>query len=582
MVVDTERQRAEVVPHFKHWDVHPLAPREHFRAFPDVHPLVIQLLWGRGIQQAADVAAFLAPSEVPMASPWEMLGVLEAVERLLLARQRGETVVVYGDYDADGITSTALLRECLTELGVTVLSFIPRRDREGYGLNELALDRLREQGAQVILAVDCGITAVAEVSHAAALGLDVIVADHHHVPENLPGAVAVVNPQQPGCSYPFKDLCAVGIAYQLATALGERTSQSPGWADRWLDLVAIGTVADVVPLRGENRSLVARGLKLLNPPKRPGLRALAVVAGVPDNRLTSQSIAFILAPRLNAAGRLADADVSLRLLLTRSATDARELASELDGANRQRQEKTQEMLGLARRDLIGPTAAHPLPKLLMITDASFHQGIVGLVAGKLVEEFHRPVLVAENVDGVVRGSARSIDGFHIADALARCGEHLLRHGGHALAAGFTLEATRLDQLREKLQTIAAAEISDDACEPRLAIDAEIALRKHDGDLYAQLGQLEPFGCENTRPVFVSRAVRVLERRVVGSNPPGHLKLTLLDGDRRWDAMGFGMGDRLPSHVDRIDLVFQLERHEYDGQTSIRLRLLDLGPATARP
>jgi single-stranded-DNA-specific exonuclease len=561
------------------WDVLPYAPREQFSAIADVPPLLVQVLWNRGIRDPADVRAFLAAGEAQLASPHLMKGMTNAVNRLARARDRGEKVAVYGDYDVDGVSSTALLTECLTELGFRVRWFVPRRDREGYGLSSAALDTLAADGVRLVLAVDCGISAAPEVDHARSLGMDVIVADHHHVPATLPNAAAVVNPHQSDCAYPFKELCAVGIAYQLASALGSHFGAAADWSDRWLDLVALGTVADVVPLVGENRTLVIRGLRRLNPPQRPGLRALAQVSELAENRINASAIGYILAPRLNAAGRIDDAATSLRLLLTTKDDEARKLAGELNQQNYERQQRTRLMLDEARRDIRAQCAARSdptrLPKLLVVAREGFHQGVVGLIAGRLVEEFRRPALVAEEKAGVVRGSARSIEGFHIAEALAQFSQYLHRHGGHALAAGFTMDAERLGDFQRELEAYAEDQIPDEALVPSLLADAEVRLRKHDQSVFAQLAQLEPFGCGNSRPLFVSRGVSVVNHRTVGSVPPGHLQLTVQDGERRWDAMGFGLGDFPFKGVERVDLAFAFERNEWNGQETIRLRLYDV-------
>ncbi len=568
-------------PRFR-WEVADLAPREHLSGFPDVHPLLIQLLWNRQIREPAEIAAFLNPVDAPVPSPWLLRGVAEAVERIRRARTSGELVAIYGDYDVDGVTSTALLTECLDVLGVTARPFVPRRDRDGYGLNCAALDRLREEGVGLVVAVDCGISGAREVEHARQIGLDVVVVDHHHVPPTLPNAVAVINPRQVDCPYPFKDLCAVGLVDKLARALLEREGHAPSRADCWLDLVALGTVADVVPLRGENRSLVVRGLRVANPPTRPGLRALARAAGLPAGRITSEAIAYALAPRLNAAGRLADAEVSLRLLLTRSEVEAEELAAHLDRLNRQRQELTNEALDHARDEILRAAGGSmvDLPKLLIVASEAYAAGVVGLVAARLVEEFHRPAFVAERTSEAVRGSARSIDGFHVTDALTRCRDVLERFGGHARAAGFTAHPDNYDELRQRLGAIAAAEISDEAVRPRLKIDAQLHLRRFDHTLDELIARLVPFGYENPRPIFLSRRVRLVESRLVGKSRD-HLRLSLADAHTRWNAIGFGMGERTGELAEYLDLVYVVERNEWNGQSSVRLRLLDFMSSIAK-
>ena len=559
------------------WILRERAPLDHLKSFADVHPLAVQLLWNRGVRDTDDVHAFAQGSAVSLPSPWLMRGVAEAVRRLDAARAGGESVVVYGDYDVDGITSTVVLAECLRLLGIPTTTFVPRRHVEGYGLNDAALEKIREQGAKLVVAVDCGISGNREIQRAREIGLDVIVADHHHVPPKLPEAVAVVNPRQDGCPYPFKDLCAAGIVYRLAQALLEHAGLAPDVADQWLDLVAVATVADVVPLLGENRALVLRGLPALNPPRRVGLRALASRAGLTDGRIDARSIAFAIAPRLNAAGRLGDARASLELLLATSSVEAATLADELDAANRERQRLTDEALIQARDEIL---AWAELPKLLMVVRESYPSGVVGLVAAKLVEEFCRPALVAELGTDVARGSARSIDGFHIARALERCADVLSRHGGHARAAGFTVPASNLDCLRQRLEEIACGEITDDDVLPRLDVDTEIRLTRLDKSLLDVVQQLEPLGFGNPQPLFLTRQLRVIDARVVGRTAPGHLRLKLHDSRRTWDAIAFGMGDRKDDLSECVDVVYSVERDDWNGRNGTRLRLRDLRPSTS--
>ncbi len=570
------------LPRFQ-WDVADFAPRDHLVAFPTIHPLLIQLLWNRGLRHPDEIGLFLDSGAAPLASPWSMKGMADAVDRILRAKQRNEIIAVFGDYDVDGVSATALLVECLRCLGVEPLLYLPRREPEGYGLNREAIGRLHALGVGLIVCVDCGISAESEVDHARSLGLDVVVTDHHHVPKVLPRAVAVLNPHQPGCDYPFKLLCGVGIADRLARALLEKSGLEPSLADQWLDLVALGTIADVVSLTGENRTLVIRGLTYLNPPARPGLRALVERAGLATGPVTPMSIGFGLAPRLNAAGRLDDAMVSLRLLLSRSADEARDLAGELDAANRERQRLTTEALTHARTEIQRrqEESTEGLPRLLVVADERYRQGIVGLVAARLVEEFGRPVLVAELRDNLMRGSARSIGTFHVTEALSQCSDLLVRYGGHAKAAGFTVASSRFEEFQRRLEAIGRAEIADDALIPRLQIDTLVSLRRFDQNLPDLLDRLEPFGCDNPRPVFLSRRVRVLEGRVVGQDSPGHLKLKLADAHTRWDAIGFRLGDRQASLAEYVDIVYSVERDDWNGRRGTQLRLLDFQSSIAQ-
>lgn len=570
------------LPRFQ-WDVADFAPRDHLVAFPSVHPLLIQLLWNRDIRDRDSIDRFLDPGSMRLASPWTMLGMAPAVDRILQARSTGQRVAVYGDYDVDGVTGTALLVECLRAVGIEPLLYLPRRDRDGYGINQNAIELLHHLGVKLIVSVDCGISAVAEVDHARSLGIDVIVTDHHHLPPELPRAIAILNPHQPDCAYPFKSLCGVGIADRLARALLEQAGVDPAVADQWLDLVALGTIADVAPLTGENRTLVVRGLSRLNPTSRPGLRALVDVAGLKEARVTPGSIGFALAPRLNAAGRLDDAMVSLRLLLCRSADEAGELARALEAANRERQRLTVDALLHARTEIQRrqSESVEGLPRLLVVADERYRQGIVGLVAARLAEEFGRPALVAEVGSEFLRGSARSSGSFHITEALGECSDLLARFGGHAMAAGFTISADSFGEFQRRMEMIGERAISDEALIPRLKIDTSISLRRYDQNLPDILDRLEPFGSDNPRPVFLSRRVRVLERRVVGQDAPGHLKLKLADGPSRWDAIGFRCGARLAGLTELVDIVYCVERDEWNGRNGTQLRLLDFQPSTGQ-
>lgn len=557
------------------WKIPERAAPAHLLGFPGVHPLVVQILKNRTITDASAMGDFLGGSAGHLGDPWTMQGMEAAVARLLRAREDREVVAVYGDYDVDGVTSATLLSECLRELGLQVIPFVPHRYTHGYGLNLVAIEDLIGRGAQLIVAVDCGISGAPEVAYARERGVETIVVDHHQVPPALPAAAAVINPHQPACSYAFKGLCGVGLAYQVARALLDQAGRGAETADRWLDLVAVGTVADVVPLLGENRVLVARGLPLLNPPTRPGLRALIKQCGL-KKPVTASTIAYILAPRLNAAGRLDSAQVSLDLLATASDAAAGALAEQLDQANRERQHLTEIALAEAR-DLVRRRGEPP--KLLLVASESFKAGVVGLVAARLKEEFARPALVAARESEIVRGSARSIDEYPIAAALARCGDLLLRHGGHDHAAGFSLLPENFDRLRARLEADASALIPDLALEPSLQIDVELRRQKLDPSLLGLIESLEPFGCANERPTFVTRDLRVVERRSVGAHG-AHLKLKLHDGRQVWNAIGWGMADRPVS--EHLDVAYGIERNDWNGRTSLQFRLLDFQFAGADP
>ncbi len=562
----------------KRWRVRPPAPPELLARFPHLSPLVVQVLHNRGIADPAEVRAFLEGAVVSE-NPFRLKGMNEAVARLRQAIVAGEPIAVYGDFDVDGVTATVLLVEVLASLGARVVPYIPHRVDEGYGLNSGALHRLRRQGVRVVVTVDCGVRAMGEIQEGRRIGLDLIVTDHHTVPPELPPATAVINPHQPSCPYPFKELAGVGLAYKLAQALLRTHSRVPlpgaGQApseEDLLDLVALGTVVDLAPLVGENRALVRRGLEVLRQARRPGLRALIARAGLEPDRVDTEALSYAIGPRLNAAGRLEHAMTSYRLLTSREPEEAARLAQELEEQNRRRQELTLEHLERAQRQ-----AEEQLPdaRLLFVAGEGFLPGIVGLVAGKLADRFYRPAVVVEVGPGESRGSARSIPGFDISAALDRCSHLLERHGGHSAAAGFTVLNEKLDELRASLQAIAAETLGHVELVPTLDIDATLPLSQATWQTLEELSRLAPFGEGNPAPVLMSPGVVVREHRVVGT---GHLKLTLSDGVAVWDAIAFRQGEWAERMPQRIDVAYCLEANMWNDQQRLQLNVQDLRPA----
>jgi len=573
------------------WQLLPLAPEAHLARFPHLSPLLVQLLYNRGITAPAEVEAFLA-GEFEEDNPFRLKGMREAVTRIRKAIRAGEPIVVYGDFDADGVTATALLVQTLASLGAAkVEPYIPNRIEEGYGLNCDALRRLASQGAKLIVTVDCGIRSIEEVSYGNRLGLDIIITDHHSVPERLPPALAIINPKQADCPYLFRELAGVGVAFKLAQALLCVNRQvplandiQPVSEDDLLDLVALGTVADMVPLLGENRALVRRGLEKLNQAltgqaQRLGVRALMAQAGVKPGEVDAYTIGYILAPRLNAAGRMDDAMVSYRLLTSESEGLASELAGELEERNQERQRLMMESLQKARERVLDSVAE---AKLLFTAGEDYFSGVAGLVAGRLSEEFYRPTLVIELGEEESRGSARSIPEFDITAALDECGDLLTRYGGHAMAAGFTLPNANLDAFRERLLQIAERQLGQVELVATLSIDAEVALSDLGWNTQATLVQLEPFGYANPTPTLLSRGVLVRDHRLVGDD---HLKLALTDGQAAchamvWDAIAFHQGHWAKAMPRRIDIVYTLEVNEWQGEKRLQLNIKDLRPSVS--
>ncbi len=569
----------------KRWDIAPLVSIRQRERVAHVHPLLVQVLFNRGVTDPEDVDAFLK-SRARFDDPFRMKGVPEAVARIRAAVRAAEPMVVYGDFDADGVTSTALLVQALGALGGQVRPYIPHRVDEGYGLNRDALDRLRAEGARLVITVDCGIRSAAEVAHGIGLGLDMIVTDHHSIQRDeqgrdiLPPALAVINPKQQADPYPFKDFAGVGLAFKLAQALLLAEKRDPlavqpaALEERdLLDLVALGTVADLAPLLSENRSLVQRGLAELNRPRRPGVQAMLDEAKIATGKVDATAIGFALGPRINAAGRLASAGLSYDLLTASDVLAARPLAAQLGELNRERQDKTQQLVDLARQQIDAAGAAR---HLYLLADRSFHPGIVGLVAGRLVEELYRPALVAEVGDDETHGSARSIPEFNITAALDDCRDLLVRHGGHAAAAGFTVKNENLDALRRRLEQAAAAELADRDLAPSLTVDAEVQLANFDFALVEQLAQLEPCGYANPQPVFASTGLEVVAARGVGADSK-HLKLAVRDPRSRavWDAIAFRLGEWRSQLPHRVDLAYAVEVNEFNGRRSLQLNVKDI-------
>lgn len=537
-------------------------------------PALARVLIRRGIKSAGDARAFLHPSLEQLHSPWLMQGMEQAVARIFTALDRGERIVVHGDYDADGITAAALMVEALRRLGALSVDFyLPSRFREGYGLHREALEQIAGGGAELVITVDCGSNAAAEACCARELGLDLIVTDHHQ-PFTVPaGAAAVLNPLQQGCSYPFKELSGVGVAFKLASALMERAGVP--FPRGLLDLAALGTVADVVPLAGENRILVAAGLEQLQQAPRPGIKALADAAGLEQERIDSYALAFVLAPPLNAAGRLGEADPAIRLLLEQKAAEAERLALLLHQANRQRREAEMQILQEAEAML----AADPLAageKVLTLAGEGWPHGVIGIVASRLTERYYRPTVLVGLEEGEGRGSARSIPGFDITAALRSCASLLDRFGGHSGAAGFTIHPSRVKELREGLNSYASPRLQGDQLRPLIELDAALEAQEINISLARQLRLLEPLGAGNPAPLFCSCGWELDSWRLVGKGRE-HLKLDLVRGGHRAAPVFFAAAPLEPAlgRGRRFDLAFTLREGSYLGRPTMEMVLKDL-------
>lgn len=522
------------------------------------------------------IQAFLEGHYMESDDPFLLPDMDAAVARILQAKERGERVVVYGDFDADGVTATVLLVEALRALGMErsqAQPYIPDRVDEGYGLNDDALARIRNDvGASLVISVDCGIRSLAEVRNADAIGLDMIVTDHHSIGRDLPEACAVINPKRPDSAYPERMLAGVGIAYKLAQALHTaQPAPRPFDLTQLLDLVALGTVADLAPLQGENRLLVRDGLKVLNEMRRPGVAALSAVAGVKPGDITAETIGFILGPRINAAGRLSHAYDAARLLASPNEESAARYAQELNRLNVQRRTLTQQLSDEAE------AMVQDGAPILIAGGSGFVAGVVGLVASRLADKHYRPAIVMEQGETESRGSCRSIPEFHITKALDEVADLLERHGGHAQAAGFTIRNELLPEFTERLTAIAEEQLRDMELKPALDIDAELRLPDIDWALHGVLAQLEPTGQSNAAPLFMSRNVYVYNHRTVGHDG-AHLKLEIGDGKRKLQGIAFRQGVWAEILPRQVDLAYSLSVNEWNGNRNLELMVQDIRPA----
>jgi single-stranded-DNA-specific exonuclease len=556
----------------KRWVVASPVPPEVSNELSQYPPVLRQLLYNRGIDDLFKAHQYLTYSG-SLYDPFLLMGMETAVELVWGAIENHQSIAIYGDYDVDGVTASALLTRVLRKMGAVPRQYIPDRFEEGYGLNKDAVDKLAAEGIHLVITVDCGIRSPREVEHANRLGMKMIITDHHEPHAELPAASAVLCPRQPGDGYPDKNLAGVGVAFKLAQALLERHPLEGFSLAEVYDLVAVGTVADVVPLSGENRALVKAGLEVLRMGSNPGLRSLAAVAKVDLKRLTSRDIGFGLGPRLNAAGRLESALAAYQLLVSEDSDEIGKLAQELDDQNRKRQELTRSMQETAE-SLMSPG---PQDYLLFSTHPDFNMGVVGLVASRLVDNYYRPSIVGARGETYTRASCRSIPEFHINHALDQCTELFERHGGHAMAAGFTIRNERVEELIARLKQIATDELADRDLRPQLHADMEIKLWELKPEILGLIQQLDPTGTENYEVLFVSRNLWVTQHRLVG-NDSSHLKLTITDGIITYDCIAFRQGHWAGKLPEAVDLLYSYERNEYNGRVSLQLNIRDIQPS----
>jgi single-stranded-DNA-specific exonuclease len=563
----------------KRWEVKPPLPDNVDHELGLYSPYLRQILYNRGIVDASSAEKFLSAQPPTSTDPFLLKDMCTAVERLWQAVQNKEPIAVYGDYDVDGVTACVLMVEVLRAAGAQVEPYIPNRFEEGYGLNIEALRTLSEKGIRLVVTVDCGARSPREADFARTIGVDLIISDHHHPAAEIPQVVAFINPKQPGDVYPDKDLAGVGLAYKLAEGLLQRHPLPDLQVDHWLDLVALGTIADMAPLIGENRALVANGIQHIRSMQRQGLVSLAGVAAMKIAAATSSDIGFILGPRLNAAGRLESALDAFNLLACHDVQEAGMLAQNLDNQNRTRQTLTKEIQIKAAEIAL---QNNPGAALLFAADPQFNEGVVGLAASRLVETYYRPAIVAHKGEDNTRGSCRSIPEFHITDALDQCADLLVRYGGHKAAAGFTVQNQNLDALIARLQDIATQALAGTELRPVITADYELTFelftQEYEDRLFADLDRLQPTGTGNPEPIFLARNMGVVSCQAVGKDA-SHLRLSVADSlGSLYPAIAFRQG-KWATHMPRqIDLMFTLEKDYYNNQSKTRLNVKDLRPS----
>ncbi len=536
-----------------------------------ISPIIAQLLVNRNIRRVEDAEFFLNPSLLNLHDPFLMKSMAQAVARIKKAIRGKEKILVYGDYDVDGISATALLSAVLKRLKADVDTFIPSRLEDGYGLSEHNINSIHKKGVELIITVDCGITAVAEVEILSSFGIDIVITDHHAPANKLPDTDIILNPLQEGCSYPDKNLAGVGVAFKLASGL---LGKDDNWLYQQLDLVSLGTVADVVPLIGENRILVKNGLSEITHTKKAGLRALVEESYLKGKEITSYHVGYILAPRINAAGRLGKPEASLDLLLTDNPKQASELAKMLTKENRNRQKMEDVVLRQAMAR-IETEVDFTRQRVIVLEGENWHKGIIGIVASRIVDRFYRPTVMISMDGDEGRGSCRSIRNFNLVNALSECSDLLKRYGGHKNAAGLTIDKASLNGFKEKMNLIANERISDECLIPSIKIDTEISISSLNKDLLEDLDSLGPFGFGNPRPVFSSQNLSI--RNVPQILRRSTLKMWVTDGNITAEAVGFNMADSLPSDPlkQRIDLAYSCDLNTYKGITSITLQIKDM-------
>jgi len=538
----------------------------------NIHPVLCRILVQRGIEDYDSAKAFFRPALSELHDPWLMKDMEKAVTRILLAFQSKEKILVFGDYDVDGTTAVACMYQFLKKNHDEVEFYIPHRYREGYGVSKAGIDYAKKNGYTLIISLDCGIKSIDLVKYANERSIDFIICDHHLPDEELPPAIAILNPKQPGCQYPYKELCGCGVGFKLICALSEKLGLSMGLAHSYLDLVATAVAADIVPMTGENRILAYFGLKKANENPNNGIKALSDLSKL-TKQLDISNLVFMIAPRVNAAGRMDDARKAVLMFVAPDYEEALHYAGMLHTDNTSRKEAdssiTEEALSLilANESLVQR-------KSTVLFQPHWHKGVVGIVASRLIEHYHRPTVVLTRSGDYAAGSARSVPGFNLYEAIHACRDHLIGYGGHFAAAGMTLHVDSIDAFSEKFEETVAATIDPQLLIPEVVIDAEISFRDIRPSFFNIISQMEPFGPENLRPVFVAR--KVVDAGFSKIVKEQHLRFVVKQDNITFTGIGFGMSAcyELVKQGKPVDIVFKIEENEYNGQTSLQLRVMD--------
>jgi single-stranded-DNA-specific exonuclease len=548
----------------------------------NVSPLLARILASRGLTDAGGARSYLSSSlRTDLPSPFVMADMEPALERIVGAIKNREQIGIWGDYDVDGTTGASVLVSFLREIGVAPLYHVPHRIEEGYGLNFDGLMELKERGVALVITVDCGISNANEVAAARKVGLDIVIVDHHQPPEQLPAAAAVINPHRKDCGFPDKGLCAAGLAFYLVIGLRARLREA-GWFEkstdpdirRYLDIVTLGTIADMVPLKGVNRTLIKRGLAELAISSRPGVVALKQVSGISAGAVSAGQVGFRLGPRINAAGRVDSGAKVVELLTTDSSEIAQRIAHELEEHNQERRAIETEVLAQAL-DQASVVMNGGERSSLVLAGEGWHPGVLGIVASRIVEKFYRPTVVIGFNQGVGKGSARSIRGFHMVEAFRRCAESLEKFGGHEFAGGLTIQAERLEQFRDGFEGVARQDLTGELLTPRLEIDAQLDFPAIGMALARELEVLQPFGVGNPEPVFMTASAEVCERKVFSAG----VRYRLRQADRVIAGVFFGANDDHPGVPGEIvDVAYRLSTNEWNGLTSVELKIADMRPS----